>query len=159
MDKKSLLEEHYRKEYSVLVKRSAYRLGNNTALAEDTVQEAYAKALKYLERYNPEYEFGGWFDKILKNTIKDMQKLDRENGIVHDNFSVDPVGDEVIAKSELMEYINAEKKRNRELLTMFFFEGFNARQVSEFLGMTHTNVRQIINRFRDRLIEAPAGVD
>lgn len=158
MDKLETLEAHYRQNRDKLAKYAAYRLGNNTAMGEDAVQEAYLKALKFLERYDHTRNFPAWFGTILNNAITDIQRLERDKGVVRDDLAVDHVGDEYIAKKEIMELIQQEKKANRNLLHMFFFEGFNARQIADFLEISHASVRQIITRFRDK-VAVPLRVD
>jgi len=154
-NKKQLLEAHYRKDYSKLVKTTSYRLGNDRALAEDVVQEAYSVALRYLKSFNPQYDFGGWFDRILTNTLIRTKRLEQDKGVVKDNdYPIPHEGDNYLAKRQLRELIQLEKPRNHDLLHMFFFEGFNARQISDFLGIKHDSVRQIVNRFRDKVVAA-----
>lgn len=151
-----MLEAHYREHRNKLAKIASYRVKDFT-LGEDVVQEAYAKALRYLDKYNPEYEFGGWFHRIFNNTVINVQRIERDGGVVKDDdLSVPHAGDDYLAKKEIASLIQGEKPKHRDLLHMFFFEGFNARQIADFLGISHGSVRLIIYRFRDK-VAIPAG--
>ena len=69
----SLITKHYIENYKRLVKRSMWRVPNKSlALAEECVQEAYARALKYYSTFNPKQDlFNNWFEGILRNAIND----------------------------------------------------------------------------------------
>lgn len=58
------LEVHYRKNFTVLVKK--YSRGRDIHTGEDIVQEAYCRALERQEEYDPAFAFATWFEtKIL----------------------------------------------------------------------------------------------
>jgi RNA polymerase sigma-70 factor, ECF subfamily len=49
----------------------AFRLAGNEADAQDLVQEAFAKAFKHRDRYDPEKPFESWLYRILQNIYLD----------------------------------------------------------------------------------------
>ena len=50
-----VINDHFRSNYTKLVKRMRGRVpGNSTALAEEVVQETYARAMKYYRTYDSE---------------------------------------------------------------------------------------------------------
>lgn len=157
MNKKKILEQHYRDNLVVLRKRMTFRVGGDSALGEDVVQEAYAKAIRYLGGYDPKQEFGAWFNSILNSTLKDIQKKERGKGVMFADISVEPDGDMTITKNDLASTIGREGVRNRYILTMFFYEGFKTRQISEFLDINHNTVRQIIKRFGEKFLAGNIG--
>ena len=59
------INQHANKAYSF-----AYRLAGNEQDARDLVQEAFARALKYFEKYDPARPFGPWVNRILKNVFE-----------------------------------------------------------------------------------------
>ena len=63
------LSKHYQTHYDKLVKRYARRF-DNQHIGEDVVQEAYARAWKYRNTYNPEQPFENWFGIICFNAFK-----------------------------------------------------------------------------------------
>lgn len=153
MDKKEILEQHYRENAHILIKRVTYRVGGNVYMAEDIVQEAYAKALRFLHHYNPEYDYGGWFNSVLNSVLRDTQRKERDNGVVMDDIPIDHEVEAYMAKDDLVKLIKREHKRNRAILTMFFFDGFKTRQIAKFLEINHQTVRTIIRRFGERFVQ------
>ena len=57
---------------------TAFRMTRNAEDAEDLVQEAYFKAYKYYDKFEPGTNFKAWLFKILKNTfINNYRKRQR----------------------------------------------------------------------------------
>lgn len=52
-----------------------YRMVRDRSLAEDLAQEAFIKAFKAIDRYDPKYKFSSWIFKIANNlTIDHLRK-------------------------------------------------------------------------------------
>ncbi len=166
------MENHYRTNYNKLVKYMRYRVGNySSGVADEVVQEAYVRALKYFKRYNPKRApFEKWFNSILNNVLNQVKNEERSRGVSYEMDAVEdyqllPVELTVLPKEKqsrfrigLSETISLEKERDRVILGMFFFDGFRSREIAEFLVINHNTVRQVINRFREKLVEAPIGM-
>lgn len=75
-----LIETHYREEQPRIVARIGRYL-KHRANAEDVVQEAYLRMIKYWKAYDGEQEIGKWFGSILNNTIKDFFKKEMVHGM------------------------------------------------------------------------------
>jgi RNA polymerase sigma-70 factor, ECF subfamily len=61
-----LLREHHRKAYSY-----AYRLCGNREDAEDLTQEAFIRAFRAIDRYDPNRPFERWLFRIISNLFVD----------------------------------------------------------------------------------------
>ncbi len=61
-----LMQEHYRKAYSF-----AYRLSGNKEDAEDLTQEAFVRAFRAFDRYDPGRPFDRWLFRIVANLFVD----------------------------------------------------------------------------------------
>lgn len=152
-----IIEKHFRENYTRNVKRINSRIGH-WHTAEDVVTEAYTRALKYFRTFDPTIkEFDAWFNTILNNSLKKIKKEERDRGIYR------PVDEEVdgypILKSDSLskEVIGAIKTmedcREKDILMMYYIQGFKTRDISEYLSLGHSNVRMILLRYRTRLEE------
>lgn len=149
---------HYNKNYKKLVKHAIYRVPNRAEhLAEEVVQEAYAKALKFFKAYDPERnKFEPWFNRIFNGCVSDCIKAeggshpsfdDEDNNL--EPFIID--NNQWIPKDmviKIKEGIDAQRPEAAEVLRMFFILGMETPDIASCTNLTHTNVRQIIYRFR-----------
>ena len=173
MDKRrnKLIEEHYRGNYTILVKRISYRIGGDKVLSEEVVQEAYTRATKYFPRFNPKHgTFDMWFSSILNNALNAIKNEEKQRGATHEidaqeewqevpeELTVLPREKEHRFRIGLAKAINQEDERDKTILIMFFLDGFKSREVAEYLNLNHNTVRQVINRFREKLVAVPMGV-
>lgn len=170
MSRNELIEQHYRENYDALVRRIQFRVGGNIDVAEEVVQEAYTRALKYFKKFNPKKGlFDQWFALILNNALNALKNEEKHRGVkfeidddeewdVPEELVVYPQEKEIRFRKGIAAAIWEENERDRNILTMFFFDGFKTTDISEFIGVNHSNVRSIIKRFRDKLIAAPEGI-
>src|SRR5580692_131925 len=56
------------------LRRYARRLTHNEDTANDLVQETVARALRYLDRYQPTGSLQGWLVTIMKNQFRETQR-------------------------------------------------------------------------------------
>lgn len=149
-----LIEEHYRKNHFNLVKRMSFRAGD---AAEDVVQEAYARALKYYKSYDPKFPFDVWLKRILNNCLKEQKNLEKghiaisfeeeeQDGTVCNQFSEQMV-------AEIGDLIDTKSAVAKDVLHYHFNQGYTAKEVSELTEYTYSNCHQIIRRFREELRE------
>lgn len=158
MSRNEEIEKHYRQHYKRLVNHVTNRVPNKSKhLAEEVVQEAYTRALKYYKGYNPELApFSTWFNRILNNACNSCQQEeggnipsldDEENDLepfrLMEDISI-PLGIIVL----IQETMKQQKPDVREVLNMFFNLGMRTREIAEVSIYSHTNIRQIIRRFR-----------
>lgn len=153
-----LIEEHYRLNFDKLVKRSTYRVPNKSPhIAEECVQEAYLRAIKYINAFNPDLDtFEKWFEGILRNAINDCRTIEKDRGVTKE--LTDDLVEEVASKKDkaqyvlVMKYINEDSK-NRTILTLFFLLGYKTKDIAEYTNISHTYIRQIIFRFRNKMYD------
>ena len=153
-----VINSHFRSNYTKLVKRMRNRVpDNSTALAEEVVQEAYARAMKYYRTYDASLgEFDTWFNRILNNTLNVCKNEEGDRGVTH--FLEENTEDIRVSRRDrdLHNYVLKEmdvcKARERDILKLFFIHGFKSKDVAEFTNKSHTAVRQTIFRFRERMV-------
>jgi RNA polymerase sigma factor (sigma-70 family) len=149
-----LIEEHYHKNRRLLVKRMSFRAGDS---AEDIVQEAYARALRYYGSFKQDKLFDAWFRLILNNAFKEHMnnekgfaavefEEDNQEGVVCNQFSARVV-------AEIYDLIATKSVVQIEVLTYHLQQGYTAKEVSEITEFSYAACHQIILRFKQELRE------
>lgn len=149
-----LVENHYNTNRKHLINVMSKQLGDE---AEDAVQEAYFRALKYIHAYNPEeFEFQRWFSRILSNVRKDFiaERFGRVTGspIQEDDLvsPEDPYASQVL-QVVYDEILLVNDPNHREILTLALIFGYNLRDVVKIVDMKMGTVNQIITRFKSKM--------
>lgn len=157
MTKEEFIETYYREHYKERLKFARKRVGDyNLALAEEALQEAFYRALKYYKAYDKNENFDHWFGKILVNCINDVKNTERDQGRTdHHDTSHVIEKEETLTRSKIaISQLNKEKPRNQEILRLSFFLGYDSREVSDFMGISHDVVRDVIRTYRARVRNA-----
>lgn len=124
--------------------------------AEDIVQEAYARAIKYLNTFDGT-NFDRWFGRILNNALRDFKR--EEGGFVTHSFEEEEsdgipcsqYNDEIV--SEINELIQTKSVIQIEVLSLFFQQGYSATDIQKITEHSYAKCHQIIQRFRNELKE------
>lgn len=157
-----VIEHHFRKNYKKQVGYITNRVPNKShALAEEVVQEAYARALKYFDGFDPKRSaFSTWFNRILNNACSACMQEEAghpQEYIEEQELEPHRLMEELEVPFELVVLIQEEMKAKpddrREVLHMFFNLGMKTREIAECVEFSHTNIRQIIRRFRIKFDE------
>lgn len=151
----NIVEQHYKENYARIVKRMTFRAGTQWD-AEDVVQEAYSRALKYFKSFDGS-NFNRWFTTVLNNAFIDHKN--QERGHSADQFEEEE--DAGIACNYYNErMIEDVRKRidkgspiQKEVLSLWFENEYTIVDIARITNHTYFVVRQIIHRFRDVLKE------
>ena len=147
--------EHYIKNREKYVKRMAFRLGNDS-YAEDIVQEAYERLLKYKNSFSGD-DFDKWTNTILNNCLKHFKNV--EKGHTEDVFdeeqsegySCTHYSDRVM--KEVFELINTRSDNQQEILNLHFKHEYSPIDISRVTDHNYSNCHKVITRFRQELKE------
>lgn len=153
MTKNEIVEAYYRENYTVLIKIARRRVGNySLVLAEEAVQEAFTRALKYFKTYNSDNLFNDWFKRILYNTINQLKTQEKNGGATttEDTESISHQGDVAFTK-EIVDLLNKCTERDVEILNNYFFYGFKTIEIAELMNISHDVVRDRIRTFRAKV--------
>lgn len=150
-----LIEKHYKDNRQQLMKRMTFRAGTPEG-AEDIIQEAYYRALKYQNSFNGVH-FGKWFSTILNNCLKEYKNL--ENGYSLEEFD-EELAEGLSCRSypehvmrEVFELIETKSEVQKEVLGLFFKQEYSAMDISRITDYSYAQCHQIIQRFRNELKE------
>ena len=154
-----MIEEFFRDNYQVLVKRiQARRMQESDA--EDVVQEAFARALKYRDSFNPDFhEIGAWFNTILNNAFKDYR---------HANFTGDysfceEEHDELDASEQgwvdanmlkkIREEVSKLPKGQASIVHLVLLSGYKYKEAAQILDQKFETVKKTVYRFKKDMRE------
>ena len=147
-----LIEAFYITNRPMFIKRMTFRSGTVWD-AEDIVQEAFARALKYAKSLEPE-RLGNWFNTILNNTFHDHMNEARGYSQEDDELeeeSVSCVGYPSRVMKEIYELIGTKSEVQMEVLNLHIFEDYSASDIAKISPYSYAQVHQIITRFRNEL--------
>ena len=153
--------EIYDKYYKAMY-NTALRIVNDTAEAEDVMQEAFIKAFSKLHTFEGKSSFGAWLKKIVVNlSINSFNKKSKfEQVSYNDQFKNELTEDEGIdleenkANTQVQQVLRAMKelKENyRIMLSLHLIEGYDYDEICEILEITPANCRTTISRAKESL--------
>lgn len=153
-----ILGRFFENNYNELIKRVSFRAGSPEN-AEDIVQEAFVRALKYWNSYDPEKkELGAWFNSILNNALRAFKKDERLYGMC-DEFNEEEVDGVVLSQTEsgLRKFIDraiSERPSNiADVLHLYFILGYKPREIVEVTDADAAFVSRMVYNFREELKE------
>lgn len=146
-----LYSRFYRGMYSV-----SLRILNNSAEAEDAMQEAFMAAFKQLHTFKGEVSFGSWLKKIVVNRSIDLL---RKRKIKYEDLSkqaekrpdeteeeYDEITPEMVKKA-----ISGLKDNYRVVLSLFLLEGYDHDEIAQILKISNGSSRIIYHRAKEQL--------
>ena len=146
-----LYRRYYRGMFSV-----SMRILNNSAEAEDAMQEAFIAAFKQLGTFRGEVTFGSWLKRIVVNRSIDLL---RKRKIQYDDLSKlsDSIEEqteqhyEEITPEMIKKAIAGLQDNYRIVLSLFLLEGYDHDEIAEILKISNGSSRIIYHRAKDKL--------
>lgn len=147
------------RQYAKPMFNTSLRIVNNTSDAEDVLQESFASAFQFLDRFDYSSTFGAWLKRIVVN--KSINALRRRKMV----FGVDEDSLPEIGETELLDEESIQLKvvaiKNamkllpngyRAVLSLYLFEGYDYDEISEILKISSSTVRTQYHRARQKLL-------
>ena len=145
--------------------RAALRLTRDPAQAEDLVQDAYVRALRYQHSYQTGTNMKAWLFAIMRNLFWDRFKGGRPEDVsldgdgevsLYDTLkdpSAVPEADvlDSIAAQEVVKAVETLPELHREVVLLVDVEGFSYRDAAEVLGVPIGTVMSRLHRARRQL--------
>lgn len=155
----SPLEEFFRKNSFTLVKRIKAR-GMQEADAEDVVQEAFYRALKYFQTYDSNLmSVDAWFSSILNNSFKDYRHANftGDYSFTEEHLEDTYEGEDRCLDKKMIELIREKvtslDTSQRNIIELVLLNGFTTREASQILGLNREAVKKTVTRFKSKLKE------
>ena len=143
---------YYRQMYN-----TSLRILNNTAEAEDIMQDSFLDAFRKIGDYTGQGDFGGWLRRIVVNNSLDALKKRKQQVSLEEHHL--GATDEEDLTNENVEYRIEEIKKALDLLprdyrviiSLFLFEGFDHEEISQVLKISYAASRTRYSRARQKL--------
>jgi RNA polymerase sigma-70 factor (ECF subfamily) len=139
----------------------AYRIGDG-ADAEDVTSEAFARALRYRESFDPSKgDAVAWLIGIARRCIA-AHMADREQPVeeVPEQPAAGDLAGDAVRRLELARAVATLDARDRELVALRYGADLTAKQIGDLLGMRVNTVEvalhRVLRRLRGELEEPPA---
>jgi RNA polymerase sigma factor (sigma-70 family) len=147
------------KLYYKAMYNTSLRIVNDTAEAEDIMQESFLDAFQRLESYSGEGSFGSWLKKIVINRSLDFLRKIRESVPIdemHNDLPDEPSGHD----EEDIQYQVAAVKQAiarlpedyRVIVSLFLIEGYDHEEISQILHISNQLSRTRYSRARQKLL-------
>lgn len=158
--KRTILKNYYVNNYDQLC-QDIRRRGVNPSDIEDVVQEAFTKALTFLETYEEEREFGTWFYTILNNCHKDYVRQEILKGQTKDDFDEDnfpimspDIEVDYLQIKRIKEDIDAKPEPLSTVLRLYFVYNYAPLDISYLVdGLARKTIRNYISDFKTEMRE------
>ncbi len=147
------------KLYYKAMYNTSLRIVNDTAEAEDVMQESFLDAFQRLHTYSGEGSFGSWLKRIVINRSLDCLRKEK------DTISLDQVEyempetieetteDEIqLQVAEVKRAISKLPDEYRVVLSLFLLEGYDHEEISQILNITNQLSRTRYSRARQKLV-------
>jgi RNA polymerase sigma factor (sigma-70 family) len=137
----------------------AYRIGDG-AEAEDVTSEAFERALRYRDSYDPRRgEPVAWLIGIARRCIEGARLRPEPLGTVDE--TADPIDLEgmAIERLTLQQAVERLDERDRELIALRYGSDLSARQIGELLELRTNAVEVALHRALGRLRKVLEGED
>lgn len=150
--------EVYKLYYKAMY-NTCLRIVKETTEAEDIMQESFLTAFKSLDSWAQEVEFGAWLKKIVINKSLDYLKkrklelteLKYENSQIIEE-PTDNENTEQRKIEKVKQAIELLPEKDRNLINLYLFEGYDHFEISEILNIKATTVRSQYTRAKEKLL-------
>lgn len=146
-----------------LIMGLAYGILRDYNSSMDILQETFFIAFKNLKKLKEEGKFKSWLCKIALNLCKNELKRRSLSGEFQKSkwdFKMFLENEKILKKRMIIE--EAMKKlnfRDRTVLVLFYYKGFNLKEISEITGIKEKNLKMILCRARKKLREKLEGYE
>ena len=156
--------ELYDREYKPLM-QIAFRYHPNEEDAAEVVNLAFFKILTNLEKFDPEYSFGGWCKKVLMNTIIDEFRKNKkfDNQISAEDSAMEVFVDNssvelAMETEEVSIILNQIPENERLVFNLYEMEGYSHKEIAQQLGVSERSTKRFLSRAKLNLKEIVSSI-
>jgi RNA polymerase sigma factor (sigma-70 family) len=147
--------------YAKAMYNTSLRIVNNTADAEDVLQEAFLDAFRSLHDFHYRSTFGAWLKKIVINKSinvlrkRKMDLVDIEGTEIHGLPQEEPLDEQSLQYKveEVKKTIRKLPDGYRTVLSLYLLEGYDHEEISQIMGISHNTVRTQYVRAKQKLLQ------
>lgn len=138
-------------EYGNMVLRLAYMYMRNEHDAEDVFQDVFIKLYEHMDRIQSEEHMKAWLIRVTANVCKNKLKWFAYRKVdVYEEWLHSPNVD-VNDDFEVMSAVTSLPTKYREVVHLFYYEGYQTKEIAELLKKRESTVRSLLARAREML--------
>ena len=148
--------------YEDKMKRYARRFLFHTQDCEDAVQQVFIKAFENIQSFDIEKQFSPWLYRVAHNQFISILRKRKNEAIPFfdpDTLFPHPVAeektdDDILSRErhdEIEAALSQLKPKYREVVALYYFEGFEYEQIAEILRIPKSTVGVRLKRAKDSL--------
>lgn len=140
------------RHYEAALRIAERRVGSHST-AQDAVQEALIRVVRYRRHYHPSRPFAPWFHTILRNVCTDMlrQEARRRNSLQSLSETVPPLPVADPRRERLVELLAGLSGGNAQLLKLRYVCGLSLGELAVQYQSSQEAVKKKIQRLIQRL--------
>lgn len=142
--------------YSGKAMRICSKYASNDLETEEIVMDGFLKVFKNIEKYNDQYEFGGWFHKVMVNAgidyfRKNHSKIEFTDLENLENIDFNPNQLDLLSVEEILDFVRRLSPVYRTIFSLSAIEGYENSEIAILLGLTESGVRGNLSKAKSRL--------
>jgi RNA polymerase sigma-70 factor (ECF subfamily) len=137
----------------------AFRIVNQTEIAEEIMQDSFLKAFIKLDSYSGKVTFGAWLKKIvIHNSINELKKINKYpfetisehlSEEIEETFEIESWNE--LKANHILKIMQELKPNYKLILTLFFIEGYDLEEIATILSISNENCRTTMSRAKTSL--------
>ncbi|MEO9483833.1 MAG: sigma-70 family RNA polymerase sigma factor [Ekhidna sp.] len=145
------------KLYSKAMFNTARRITGDENDAEDVLQDAFVSAFQNLKSYREDASFGAWLKRIVINKALNQVQRNKKDlmlaeDVKEDVSELEPESTEsAYTIDQIKKAMNDLPSGFRTVLSLYLFEGYDHKEISEILGITESTSKSQYKRAKDKL--------
>lgn len=139
---------------------TSLRILNDSAEAEDNMQESFLDAFRKIDHYSGDGTFGSWLKRIVINNALDTLRKRREQISIDDTGIDFPDEEDQASEEEIQLRVQEIKaaisqlpEESRIIISLHLLEGFDHEEISHILKISYNNSRTRYSRARQKLLQ------
>ena len=146
--------------YSKAMYNTSFRILNNTAEAEDVLQESFIDAFRHIHSFESRSSFGSWLKQIVVNKSINVIRKNKMDIVDLDKTQIAEMPEEnTIDEKEIQWKVQEVRKAIQELpdgyravLTLYLLEGYDHEEISQILNVKESTARTQYIRAKQKLL-------
>lgn len=139
---------------------TSLRIVNDTAEAEDIMQESFLVAFQKIDTYSGVGSFGSWLKRIVVNNSLDVLRKSQDIISLDDNVIDLPDEEDHIDGEEIRFQVEGIQKAIMQLpdeyrivMSLFLLEGYDHEEISSILNISNNSSRTRYSRARQKVLQ------
>ena len=135
-------------EYSKMIFQIAFQNTFIKSVAEDITQEVLIKVWKNIKHIKDDNHLKAWLIRVTINACKDSNRKYDKKEVPLEETEIEYFDKET---SEIFEELKKLKPINRNIIYLYYYEGYTIKEISKILKMNANTVSTNLKRARKEL--------